>query len=118
MQLDGMMDIMLAVMFFGVGVYTLISYMAQRKTTTLLDNKIICPGGCEMSRCKDVQGFLRFMMPRTLILATGLMVFSAAVALQMLYCNSPLLTVLLTVLPLMLFAWYVMEQRKAAARYW
>lgn len=118
MQLDRMMDIMLVVMFFGVGVYTLVSYVAQRKASTLIDNKIICPGGCEMSRCKDPEGFLRFIMPKTLVLGLGLIVLSAAIALQMMYGGSALITVLLTVLPLVLFIWYVIAQRKAAGRYW
>lgn len=119
MQIADSMDLMLIVLFLGVGLYALYSYFTIKKSGTLQDNKLLLPGGKEAATCKEVPDFLAFMLPRLLALGVGLLALSGAVILQGMYGgDSPLVTTALTLLPLILFIWYVLQQRKAAERYW
>lgn len=119
MDMTSMMDVLLIVMFIGCGIYSIYSYMIQRKSRKLLANKIICPGNCEAKKCKEPEAFLTFILPKTLTLGIGLLVFGALFVLDHFFGgNNLLVTILLMVLPTALFFWYVAMQRKAAERFW
>lgn len=119
MDMTGMMDIMLVVMFIGCGLYGIYSYFMQRKETAVLANKMICPSNCEPKKCRQPKAFLQFILPRVLGFGIGLVVFGALFILDHMYGNnSPWLTLVLMVLPILLLVWYVREQHRAVKRFW
>ncbi len=119
LDMTGMMDILLIVSFIGCGIYSIYSYFIQRQKSVLLENKIICPNNCEPKKCKDAKEFLQFILPRTLILGIGLVVFGGLFVLDHFFGNNnSIVTLLLVILPTTLFIWYVVVQQKAAKRFW
>ena len=113
-----MIDLMLVMMYIGCGVYCVYAYFAQRKEKGLLANKIICFNR-EPQKCRDPEAFLRLILPRTLILGIGLTLFGGLFTLDYFFGGGSFwLTLVLTLLPLGLFAWYTLAQQKAAKRFW
>lgn len=119
MDTTSMMDMMLVVMYIGCGLYSLYSYYMQRKSKVILANKVMCPNGYDPQKCVDVQAFLQFMMPRLLVFGIALVLFGGLFVLDHYFGkNNAWLTVVLIFLPLVFLAWYVLQQRKAAKRFW
>ena len=114
-----MMDILLIAMFIGSGVYLIYSYIIQRRTNTLLANKMICPGSCDVQKCLKPEEFIKFILPRALILGIALLIFGGLFILEHFYgSGDALINIVLMILPLAMFGWYVHEQRKAIKLFW
>ena len=119
MEITGMMDTFLIVTFIGYGIYAIYSCLAQRASACVLENKIICPSGCDPKKCRDAKAFLQFMLPKTLILGVALLALGGLLLVDLLFMKSEAwMTLLLIALPLAVCAWYVWEQNKAVRLFW
>ena len=118
-DITGMMDTFLIVAFIGYGIYAIYSCVAQHASTYVLENKIICPSGCDPKKCRDAKAFLQFMLPKTLILGVALLALGGLLLVDHLLMKSEVwMTLLLIALPLAVCAWYVREQNKAVHLFW
>lgn len=119
MDMASMMDVLLIAMYIGCGIYSIYSYVMQKKSRAVLNNKIICPGNCEPKQCKEPDAFLKFILPRTLGFGIGLLVFGVLFILDHFFsAGNPWSAILLVVLPMAMIFWYVAMLRQAEKRYW
>ncbi len=120
MDLVQMMDVLMEVLLFGCGVYALFSAIKLRKLCYLFPNTFIYPGDCKPDECSDVLGFIDYIFPRLALLGAGMLILGALFLVNMLVIKIDAIwvNVLSIVLPLALFAWYIVVQRKAAKRFW
>lgn len=120
MDLVQMMDVLMEVLLFGCGVYALFSAIKLRKLCYLFPNTFIYPGDCKPDECTDAPGFIDYIFPRLSLLGVGMLILGGVFLLNMLVFKIDALwvNILSIVLPLSLFAWYIIVQRRAAKRFW
>ena len=94
-----------------------------------LPSTIVMPSACKAQSwrsissvpwCSDVLGFIDYIFPRLALLGAGMLILGALFLVNMLVIKIDAIwvNVLSIVLPLALFAWYIVVQRKAAKRFW
>ena len=120
MDMLQMLDTLLVVMLLGCGAYAIFSAAKLRKLCYLFPNNFIYPGDCKPDDCVDVPGFIFYIFPRLLMLGIGMLLLGGAAALNMLVLklDATWIDIASIVLPLLLFAWYIIAQRRAAKRFW
>ena len=108
MMNDGMFDLLLIVMYIGCGVYCIYSYLMQKKSAELLTNKVFCPNNTDPKTCKQPKEYIRYMLPRILILGIGLLVFGGIFVLDHYFGSGNTVTAfLLMTIPLAFLVWFV-----------
>lgn len=118
-SMTDMMDILLMITFIAGGIYCIYTFITQRGKAMVPENKIICPSNSDPSKCRHPKEFMQYMLPRTLVLGIGLVIFGLIFVIERSVGGyHPWLAVLLMVLPLSLLAWFVVAQRKAVKLYW
>lgn len=122
-SMDGMVDMLdtlMFVMLVGFGLYALYSAFRLHKEQMLLPNKILYPGDCKPEDCVDEGEFIDFILPRAVILGACLLVMGIVLGLNMFLFKLEALwiDIAMMVVPIAVFAWYILAQRKAAKRYW
>ena len=112
--------VLAVVMLLGCGVYALYSALKLKKLCYLFPNNFLYPGNCKPEDCLDAPSFIFFIVPRAILLGVGMAIIGVLFLLNMLVFKIEALWVnLLSVaLPLALFAWYIVAQRKAGKRFW
>ena len=119
-DMSGMLSLILLVMLYGSGIYALYTYFRLHRTCELFPNKFLYPGTCTADKCVDVDGFIDFIEPRLLILGIamflcGVAYFFYAIVLK---ANDIAVDIAAIVLPVAVFVWYMLVQRKAAKEFW
>lgn len=116
---DSMFDLILTAMYIGCGGYCIYTYFIQKKAGELLANKILCPNNGDPKTCKKPEEYIRYMLPRILILGIGMMFFGGLFLLNRYFGSGSMAASLaLTTVPLVLLIWYAVIQRKAVKLYW
>ncbi len=120
MDMVQMLDVLMVVMLLGCGVYALYSALKLKKLCYLFPNGLLYPGNCKPEDCTDAPSFILYIVPRAVLLGIGMIIIGGLFLLNMLVFKIDALWVnlLSIVLPLALFAWYVVAQRKAGKRFW
>ena len=105
------------VIFVGAGLYMFYSlYMMKAKgeiKTALLLNKDV-----NLKKCKDLEGYKNFMMPKMAIFGIGAIVYGAA---GLINSYAVPLGIAYTVIMIAFFAvlvWFALMGRKAVQRFW
>ena len=119
-DMGGMLSMILLLMLFGSGIYALYTYFRLHRTCMLFPNKFLYPGTCTADTCVDEDGFIDFIEPRLLILGIamflcGVAYFFYAIVLK---ANDIAVDIAAIVLPVAVFVWYMLVQRKAAKEFW
>ncbi len=119
-SLTDMMDLLMIVLLIGCGVYAMFSALKLRKLSYLFPNSFIYPGNCKPDDCTDAPGFIIYIFPRLMILGAGMLVFGILflLATKVLGMVTLWVNIVSVVLPLALFGWYIVVQRRAAKRFW
>lgn len=119
-SMANMLDTLLVVMMIGCAIYAIYTVIRLKREYMLFDNKLLYPGNCPYLECKDPQGFIDFIWLRLLILGIALLVFGGLIALNRFVelMNPTLFGILTIFMPLAVFVWYIIVQRKAAKRFW
>lgn len=115
-----MLDIILLGILVVCGVYALYAVIRLHREYMLFPNSILYPGDCPPAECKDVLGFIDYMTPLLITLGAVMLVLGAAFGLNMFVfkLESLWISIAELVLPVGLFVWYIIAQRKAAKRFW
>lgn len=119
-DLTSMLDLILLGILAVCGVYALYAVIRLHRQYMLFPNNILYPGDCPPAECKDVLGFIDYMTPLLITLGASMLVLAAAFGLNMFVfkLESIWISVAELVLPMGLFVWYIIAQRKAAKRFW
>lgn len=119
-EMGTMLSMLLLVMMLGCGVYCIYTYIRLRKECYLFPNKFLYPGNCKPEECADVEGFIDFILPKILFFGILLTLCGAAYGLlDMVWkINHIAVNIGSMLVPLALFVWYILVQRKAANLYW
>ena len=114
------MDILMLVLLLGFGAYILYTVFRLNKEQMLFDSKILYPGDCRPEDCTDEGGFIDFIIPRAAILGIALVLMGVLLGLNMLLIklDALWLDIVMMVVPVSVFAWYIVIQRKAAKLFW
>lgn len=116
----GMMDMIIVVMLFGVGLYALYSAIRLYKEQMLFPNKILYPGDCKPEDCTDEGGFIDYIIPR--VIAVGVIFLLMGIGMVLVLYVFKLDTIWINlasmVLPVAVLVWLVVWQRKAAKLFW
>lgn len=117
---DSMIDLLVAILYLGCGLWCLPVWLRIRKGLPLGNGRwLLVPGGCRDKKCRHPQEYKDAMRGKVLILGIGLLIFGAAfLADHFLGSGSTLIAVLLLALPLGLLAWYAWSMHKAAEKWW
>jgi hypothetical protein len=121
MDLASTLELVLLALLFWSGGYGLITVIRLRKSYMLFPNKFLYPGNCTMDTCIDEGGFIDFILPRLTILSVIMLilgVFFFLVFFVFTQWESWLTNVLSMFLPVGVYVWYMLAQRKAAALFW
>lgn len=116
---DGM-DLLMLVLLLGLGIYALYAAIRLNREQMLFENKLLYPGDCKIDDCVDEGGFIDFVIPRIAILGGAMLFMGILLGLNMLIFKLDALWVdiVMMVLPVAVFAWYIVVQRKAAKLFW
>lgn len=119
-DLTSMLDIILLGILAVCGVYALYAVIRLHRQYMLFPNSILYPGDCPPAECKDVLGFIDYMTPLLITLGAAMLVLGAAFGLNMFVfkLESIWISIAELVLPMGLFVWYIIAQRKAAKLFW
>ena len=112
-------DLIIFLSMLGVGVYTIVGYLKQRKSKEVLDHKIMCPGGSPASECKNPAGFIAYILPRAFIFGIIITVFGAGLG----YCYFRSITekailLICTFTPVVVLIWFAIVLNKARKLFW
>ena len=121
MDMGRLLDVMLLAMLFGCAAYAFYTVVRLKREYMLFENKLLYPGNCPYLECTDPQSFIDFIWVKLLLLGIGMFACGALIALNSftaLFHNTIWISAAMIVLPLALFAWYVVIQRKAAKLFW
>ena len=120
MDMVDMLDMLMLVMLLGFGVYALYTAFRLNKEQMLMPNRVLYPGDCKPEDCVEVGEFIDFILPRVIILGAALLVMGIALGLNMFLfkIDSLWIDISMMVLPLGVFVWYIISQRKAAKLFW
>ena len=121
MDLASTLELVLLALLFWSGGYGLITVIRLRKSYMLFPNKFLYPGNCTMDTCIDEGGFIDYILPRLTILSVIMLilgVFFFLVFFVFTQWESWLTDVLSMFLPVGVYVWYMLAQRKAAALFW
>lgn len=120
MDLTGMMDYLMMVLLFGLGLYMIYTIIKLKRECILFDSKILYPGGCNKDDCVDPDGFIDYISPRMLISGIALILCGALTAAVKWIpgFGNKVTSILELVLPLFVVVWYVFISKKAAKTYW
>ncbi len=115
-----MLTMFLVLMLFGSGIYALYTYFRLHRTCMLFPNKFLYPGGCTADTCVDVDGFIDFIEPRLLLLGVVMILLGGAyvVYAMALKLSSIWVDITTVIVPVGVFIWYMLVQRKAAREFW
>lgn len=114
--MDGFWSIM-DVFFAGAGVYMLYALFLM-KTTGEIKTALLLSKDIDLKKCKDLEGYKTYMMPKMLISGIGMILYGAA-GLVNTYVTP--LGVIYTVIMAAFFVvliWFAVQGRKAAQRFW
>ena len=113
------LDVWLFIIMSGCAIYCLYIWFTEHKNTKLPDNKLMYQPNCERRKCKDPAGYMKYIMPKVLILGILLVLIDVVIFVDsVLELNFAPLTIALMVLPIAVLVWYVMVLRKGAKRFW
>lgn len=114
------MDLLMLVLLLGFGAYILYTVFRLNREQMLFANKILYPGDCSPDACVDEGGFIDFIIPRAAILGGALLLMGILLGLNMLLfkLDALWLDIVMMVVPVGVFAWYIIIQRKAAKLFW
>lgn len=120
MDMLQMFDILMVIMLLGCGVYAIYTVIKLKKLCYLFPSSFLYPGDCKPEECADPFGFMDYMCPRVLIFGIAMLVIGALFLADMLLLSidAAWLDIGYLVLPVALFVWYIVAQRKAAKRFW
>lgn len=111
-------DLIIAVMLGGSGIYGIISSLRLKKEGYLFENKLLYPGNCKPEDCVDEEGFIEYIVPRMIIFGVLCIVLAVAtVLLSYLVVSLSALTVEVIVVVLV-FAYIGVVQNKASKLFW
>ncbi len=115
-----MLDLFLLAMLVGFGIYAIYTAIRLRREFLLFPNKILYPGDCKPEECLDEGGFIDYILPRCAILGAALLLMGIGLGLNsyVFHLSSIWLNIATIVLPLGVFVWYILAQRKAAKLFW
>ena len=119
-DMGGMLSIILLIMLVGSGVYALYTYIRLHRTCMLFPNKFLYPGNCTAETCVDVDGFIDYIEPRLLLLGIVMLLCGIAYAVYAMVLKASILWVDIAavVIPVAIFVWYMLVQRKASKEFW
>lgn len=119
---EALIIMFLAILIYS-GFYALFTAFRLWRKYTLFDNKILYPANCSPGDCKDVGGFIAFMLPRLWILG---LVCLALAAVMLLANKMTVLSFLpnwfvrfgIPALGIAVFVWYISVNARSAKRFW
>ena len=119
-SISSTMALILIALLFGSGIYALYTYFRLRKTYELFSNKFMYPGNCATDNCVDPDGFIDYMLPRLLLLGIVMVLFGIAYTFYcvMMQPGTLLLDIVSLIIPIGIFVWYMLVQRKASREFW
>ena len=114
------MDILMLVLLIGFGAYALYTALRLNREQMLFANKILYPGECKPEDCADEGGFIDFIIPRAIILGSALLLMGILLGLNIFLfkLDAMWVDIVMMVLPIGVFSWYIVSQRKAAKLFW
>ncbi len=120
MDTIGMLDILLMVMLFGCGIYSLYTVIKLRRTYYLEPNKFLYPANCKPEDCLDADGFIDYILPKLTICGILWLLSGIAFAVNnyVLKFEGWLVYTLTIIVPVAPFVWYMFIQRKSAKEFW
>lgn len=105
-------------LFAGAGIYALYAYFLLKTkgeiTTSILMNKDV-----DIRKCKDIEGYKRFVMPKILIFGIACLIYGA-VGLFNSYVSPVPLPVYLGAMGVffIILIWYAFQTKKGVQLYW
>lgn len=122
-SLDGMVDMLdtlLVVMMIAVGIYAIYSAIRLYREQMLFPNKFLYPGDCKPEDCLDPGCFIDYIFPRLLILGAALLIMGILLGLNsyLFKIDALWIDISMMVVPVSIFVWYMLCQRKAAKSFW
>lgn len=119
-SLSSMLDTILLVMLFALGVYGIYTVIRLRREMVLFPNKFLYPGNCDPDSCLDPTEFIFFILPRVTALSVGMLVLGILFALNshLFHLDHIAIDIATIVLPVAVMVWYAIVQNKAAKRFW
>ena len=121
LDMTSTLELMLLALLFWSGGYGLYTVIKLRKTYMLFPNKFLYPGNCTMDTCVDEGGFIDYILPRLTILSIVMLllgVFFVLVFFVLPQWEGWWTDILSMFLPVGVFVWYMLIQRKAASLFW
>lgn len=120
LEMIDMLDVLLMVMLFGCGIYSIYTAIKLRRSYFLEPNKILYPANCKPEDCVDPDGFIEYILPR--VMTCGILWLLSGIAFAVnnyvLRFEGWLVYALTIILPVAPFVWYMFIQRKSAKEYW
>ncbi len=119
---EQVLNIMLVGMLGWAGIYAVYTAIRLNREYYLFPNRFLYPANCPPDACKDVVGFISFILPRLWILGILCLVLAVGMALVNLAKLIPLPDwCRLYVLPFagfFVFAWYISVNARSAKKFW
>ena len=111
-------DLIIAVMLGGSGIYGIISSLRLKKEGYLFENKLLYPGNCKPEECADVEGFIEYIVPRMIIFGVLCIVLAIGTVLVSVLAVSLSVLMFEMIVVICVFAFIGVVQNKASKLFW
>ena len=113
-----LIDVVIAAMLAGSGVYGIISSLRLKKVGKLFPNKMLYPGRCEPADCVDVEGFIEYIVPKMIIFGILCIILAAGTVVVAFAEVSFSILIFEMAVVVAVFAYIGVVQNKASKLFW
>lgn len=114
----GFLDILVAVLLVGSGIYSLYSCIKVKKEQALIESKILYPSNCPPEDCLDPEGFMSFIVPRMTFFGIMCVIFGIITVITSFLDMGLIATGVETVAVLAVFVYISIVQNRSSHIFW
>ncbi|MCI8852919.1 MAG: hypothetical protein HFI31_11470 [Lachnospiraceae bacterium] len=103
------------IIFFS-GLYILYSVISMKTSGEI--NSVLLSKEMDIKKCKDLEGYKRFLFPRSLVMGIMTVVFGAAGLVNVYVVRLGSVYTALVVVLMVVLIWYFVDYRRGIKRFW